>query len=97
MVRAHPGAKHDTYGWSIQVPAKSSRVGTWQGVRFNAVLERASSPSCGVRSSTTYSMPRSSHNRRFSSFPPSSFTTNTSGFTTSSVGTKSMIPLPALI
>ena len=97
MVRAHPGAKHDTYGWSIHVPARSSRVGIWQGVCFSAVLERACSPSCGVRCSTTYSMPRSSHSRRFSSFPPSSLTTKTSGFTISSVGTKSMTPSPALM
>ena len=97
IVRAQPGARHDTYGWSIHVPARSSRVGSCDEVCFSAVLERACSPSCGVRCNTTYSIPRSAQNRRFSSLPPSSFTTRMSGCSASTVGTKSMIPLPALM
>ena len=45
---------------------------------FRSLLERASRPSCGTLSSTTYSMPRSSQMRRLSSFPPSELTTRIS-------------------
>ena len=97
IVMAQPGAYWLTYGWSIHVPAKSRRVGIWLSVFLRSVLLRAFSPSWGSRSRTTYSIPRSSQRRRLSSLPPSLFTTRMSGFTMSSVGRKSNMPLPALI
>ena len=42
-------------------------------------------------------MPLSLQNASFPGVDPSSFTTNTSGFRASTVGTKSMMPLPELM
>ena len=97
IVKAQPGAWQLTYGWSIQVPAKSKLVGMRQGLFFNSVLLRASRPSCGSRSKTIYSIPLSSQTLRFESEPPSLLTTRISGFTISKVGIKSKIPLPAFM
>ena len=96
-VIAQPGARLLTYGWSIQVPAKSKRVGIWLSTFFKEVLERASRPFCGVLLRTMYSIPRSRQKSLLISLLPSSFTTRISGLSMSTVGTKSMRPLPALM
>ena len=59
-----------------------------------AVDERAGRPGLGVRGSSTYWTPYSSHSRRFSSLPPSSLTTKNSGLISAMSGSKSSIPLP---
>ena len=96
-VIAQPGARHDTYGWSIHVPARSSLVGIEDSDFFRSVLERAARPSDGRRWRTTYSIPLDSQKRRLSPLEPSSLTTNMSGLSSSTVGTKSMTPWPLLM
>lgn len=64
-VIAQPGAYCETYGWSIQVPAKSTRVGIRQILSFKEVLDLTSKPSEGFLFNTTYSIPLSSQNFLF--------------------------------
>lgn len=64
---------------------------------LRAVELRTGRPAWGVRSRTMYSIWRDSQRARFSSELPSSLTTRMSGWSLSSVGMKSITPLPALI
>ena len=83
-----PGAPGDVAqgrhapGWGdlLRWPARDARrqLATWSrvaGSPRSAGLDRAGSPACGRRCSTTYSIPCARQNSRFSGWSPSSLTT----------------------